>query len=605
MSGYVTTISVLNPSDFTVPAACEVGGSGGGLKLVDNIEQEFEEDFADDTGFTIPEPTKAEVTGGKLQSKWSNDFTIAAKWNSSINLTSAVDDVLDCITCYGGAAIVDGWMNLIGTKWVSIAPTVAKMADVRTYTYEFKFKPDFTGTAPSVQQILCEIVSENSNVSYFVFYYDLSNKFNIAAYNSSGSLIYLTTLTTIALTKDQVYDIKLVTNPTNTKLYIDTAHVGTAASMSSRGEASITEIRIGNDKTSGVDTNAFSIGNFVRKITADADGSTTIIPDNAYLETKVLLPEMEYTGAGTIKAITDIVSVIGGTPRVTVQLDRSGTFLYWGGLSYDASDESYSQAMTLAVFLLNIASLDVDGVTYIQIQAHLPDANTQSYIDNLNFEYTGEKYSQTYNEILPNSSQGMDDLENIEVSESTPTNTKFQYRIYKGAVPYWVNGSGVWSISTSASESNELAAIIAKIATFTTVGINFKIGIIPITTDGLNTPLITEIILTYNYWKAETSPSIQECMISFYVQDFVGDNYASAELRASYSKGFWHTGRFQAPFTKIATADDGETDPESKGLIRLSLIETETLGKLISFRLYYTDAFTGKTMYQANRCCSS
>ena len=166
-------------------------------------------------------------------------------------------------------------------------------------------------------------------------------------------------------------------------------------------------VLIGSD-LSGTGTRSSSIGYFVIGSSYDGRRSdfwindfvvfTTVqhtanytpgytLPETIYSASNVTCPEMEYTGAGTLISADDFTTVESGAPRFTIQIGRSGNYLYWNGAAWAVSDGTYAKANTAAEILANAATFTTVRINlYIYALLH-SDGIIQAEIETLTITY--------------------------------------------------------------------------------------------------------------------------------------------------------------------------------------------------------------------------
>jgi hypothetical protein len=97
--------------------------------------------------------------------------------------------------------------------------------------------------------------------------------------------------------------------------------------------------------------------------------------ESTYEETSVILPEMYYSGDGFIKLLNAVTSTYAGSPKVLIEIERSGENLYWNGIEWVVSDGTYVQSTDFTTFNLHCTSLDVVDKKYGQFTIVFPDSN--------------------------------------------------------------------------------------------------------------------------------------------------------------------------------------------------------------------------------------
>lgn len=318
------------------------------------------------------------------------------------------------------------------------------------------------------------------------------------------------------------------------------------------------------------------------------DSTSFNINETHYVETSAITPELEYTGLGTLVSFDDFVTVESGTPRYSIQIGRSGNYLYWNGASWVTSDGSYTQANSAATFDANVSSLSVSGQVCGQFKLHFNESNTQSYIDNLEADLTAQTYTSGDESIESKTGITSDDFTSFTSVNTIPANTDIGFVIKRSSSYYYYNGTSWVTSDLSIAQSNTAQEIEDNLDAL--IGSADYITVYPVAilnTDGSDTPDITSITQVYEYYDVE-GPEIPECIINFYIEDLLGDNYSDVTFTVYSKKAFWHSDKQILPFRKSVVANED-------GYIRISVIETETISQYLYFELSYTNPNTNST----------
>lgn len=110
--------------------------------------------------------------------------------------------------------------------------------------------------------------------------------------------------------------------------------------------------------------------------------------DNGYLTTN---PTIEPNASFRTDNITSLAATYTATGSDTVNciLKKNGTWYYWDGAAWVASDGTYAQSVSLADCISNIGALaDQSTVVKIKIFLHSADGTTTPTISNLTFTYS-------------------------------------------------------------------------------------------------------------------------------------------------------------------------------------------------------------------------
>jgi hypothetical protein len=219
---------------------------------------------------------------------------------------------------------------------------------------------------------------------------------------------------------------------------------------------------------------------------------------NRYLATNVILPEMEHSDVGTIKLFNSFSTTESGSPRYTLQIGRSGDYLYWNGSAWVVSDGSYAQANTATTFNSNCASLDVDEENYGQFKIHFPESNTQSYVDeltanmNVDIGYTTDAQKITVNTTF----KGSELLTFLETA-TKPANTECKYTIEVDGQEKHYSG-GLQDSDGTYAQANTANEISTNIADFVTTRSTIRLYTFLYTSDDQVRPEIDINTITYD-----------------------------------------------------------------------------------------------------------
>jgi hypothetical protein len=302
------------------------------------------------------------------------------------------------------------------------------------------------------------------------------------------------------------------------------------------------------------------------------DNIAFIINESTYLENSVIGPEMEYTGAGTLVSFDTFTTTEISAPRYTLQIGRSGNYLYWSGAAWVASDGTYAQSNDKATFQAHLTTLPVLGEIYGQFKIHFQNSGTQSSISALEAILTAQIYPVTNPTITLAANLRLEGITNFveTVTKSGLDNIKYVLKNGSGYVYWdstaWVASSGVYAQSNTASE------ILTNIASFTTTAITFNIKILLHSDDGKTTPAIQELSITYNY-AGNVEDSFNLCDVYWYSRNADGtvDTTPFYIKLKNADKGI----RYK---TNIMLGDFDETvNVDADGYVEVSLIDNTNM----------------------------
>jgi hypothetical protein len=229
------------------------------------------------------------------------------------------------------------------------------------------------------------------------------------------------------------------------------------------------------------------------------DSIAFTINETTYLASNVTLPEMEHPGPGTFVSVNSIAVTEGNTPRYTLQIARSGNYLYWSGTAWVTSNGTYAQANDIVTFNDHCSELPVAGEIYGQFKIHFTASNSQQSVSTLTATITSDAYSATGTILINNYIQA-ESILSIDVDETKPDDTNIKYGVMvNGTLKYW-NGSAWTTSNGSALQLNTLADLQAHITTIISTRSKIKILTMLISDDEhLLTPDIDNLTIVYDF----------------------------------------------------------------------------------------------------------
>jgi hypothetical protein len=520
-----------NPLNYTFdPTKLEIVGDKARLKLRNNAGIVFPQEFAASTGFTF-DALKIEFSGGVMRQldKRASGATFYAPF---ITDNAAWGGGSLIASMYNGAAAVGGVLDLSGT----MGAATAKYCDYLA----------LNNGDSALQGAIRFRIKSNGNPSAGLKYIfaigagaSLKNKI-LLTHNSSGGNIGLRVTDNNAadiipttnivsswqFTVGTWYEFELNYDLVNgaTRLFINGNQVGsTITTTSSARTNAIYYIRIGN--TFGVQNNCNNFYDYFmvfNSVQHTANYTPNIpVEDTVYLSDIITAPEMEYTGVGALLAATSFAASIAGSMRMTIQIARSGDYLYWDGSAWSVSNNTYSQSNTDAEILANIATLPVSGEKYLQFRYYTLAGNTQASIDSMSITATGQIFATDNPTIEPNSEFRHEDIETLALTYDDAGGGEIRLIFTKNGVQYYHNGTA-WAVSDGTyAKSNTIADAIANVGTLTSTAVETKwIALLHSATGEENIEL-EEVDLTYNY-SGETPDQIDIATVWGYMKDFTG-----------------------------------------------------------------------------------
>lgn len=507
----------------------EISVSGGQsqLKLQDDPGNVFTEDFADGGGHTY-DNTKSEFSGGQNQQKLliPSDAISGLTFDSTIDFASWSGGVVTG-AAIGGALVSGGKLDLAHNDIRYVNYDAVSNADSQQVgAFKFKYTPNYSGF-PSSDMTMITIKHSSTAANLILLRHSVTTgKFFILIYDSAQvAIVNYNTATTWSPTSGVEYEIELNWDLTTgaTRLFIDGVQFGVTQTGTGTRSSDIGVLRIGTN-LGGTDSSNFYIDDFVYfnavQHTSNYTAGYTLY-DYKYAATTDLLPEMEYTGVGTLIAATLFSTSYSGSPRIAIDIGRSGVYTYWNGSAWVAGIDDYTEASSPTDFAANIATLPVNGETYGQFKIYYDDSNTQSAFANLEITLTSQIYSILNPKVYKTDAINTQGIESLSITESGITAIEYNRHTAEvdGIEMYW-NGSA-WVASSGFSQSNTTSDYEDNI---TSLDMSEGVAFRPITyqhsESGTATPAISQIDIVYDFYAGEvTAPSRCTVYNTIYSED--------------------------------------------------------------------------------------
>lgn len=477
------------------------------LNISSNVEKlklqqgnvDFTEDFVDDTDFTY-DSDLAEFLSNKVQQKSQVLALSGANFNTNVNFEDWSIGIKTG-TVYNGAGITNGKLDLSGSVNKYIDYNADLNADMQqTGCIEFDWTPQYTGAGSF--QYLFTIVEGVGLANNRIRMYHQSTLLFLAISDSTGGSI-ISVAEAFSPIAGETYKISLNFDITNgaTRLFVDGTQLGTTQTGTGIRDNNIGLLRLGKDLNGNGNAN-FLIDNLIIydtvQHTTDYIPSDSGVPTYKYANNSVILPEMEHTGDGFIKLFNSLTSTYTGSPRLLLEIGRSGNKLYWNGSAWIISDETYNQATDPITFNTNCSSLNVDGENYGQFTIIFPDSNTQSSYSELTANMNVDIGYLTTNP----STEVKESFDAKRITSFIETSTKtgndeIKFILRKGDNWYYHNGTS-WIISDGTySQSNTSTEINNNLSTFLTTNDYIRLKWFHHSDDGTTTPILTSIEIYY------------------------------------------------------------------------------------------------------------
>lgn len=576
-----TIINYDNPDDFVFSDSITVDATSAKLALI-GVEDEYNQPFDSDEGFDYT-ASKSEFTGGLVQQKSQRPInsTFGAKY--SVDQTASWGSGSLTGSLVGGATVAAGKLNISGANSACIYSSPDNVNWLQTGSVKFKFTSNYSGF-PVAQQFL---LNAGGSVSPFrnqvSIFHSSAGSIYVYIKNKDGGNIVVLNCGDWSPVSATTYEFCLCFDVTTgaTRLFIDGIQKGgTDTSTGIRDATDCNLVIVGNSATVVYGNNG-SFDDLVFYSTVQHTTNYTpgyTLPDADYLESTVTLPEMEYEGPGTLLELTNFETVEANGPRYTIQIGRSGNYLYHNGASWVTSDGSFTQANTLATFLANIATLPIDGEIYVQFKVHFQNTNSQQSISDLTATIDGEMYSTANPTVELGAIIDMDGISSFNEDVTTPVGTVVKYNLIKNSQKIYYDGATWSNADGTYAQTNTAAEILANVSSLDLTD-GYHIGLIAFlhSDDGLATPELISNTILYDFY-VSPEEDINECIIYCFIEDIIqGDLSEMEDMKLIVGHdSFVHTGR-------LFPENTFEVDFNSEGYAEISIIETESIAQNISF----------------------
>lgn len=565
----------------------EISAAKAKLKLGLNPGQVFAQDFSSAVGFTY-DSTKAEFVGGVIRQRnlglgavFGANFTSSANANFGGSTAAAISN---------GAAAANGKLDLKGSTnkyatWIGLGNADGA---IQIGAFRFKITPNYSGSPGSLQYFFTVFDEAGSYNNVIDIYHHPSGLLNFEVFDSAG-VKQVNILVAWSPTAGQTYEFELNFDITAgaSRIFIDGVQAGSTSSGTGTRTADIDFVRSGDAASTGSGNADFEIDDVMifnaPQHTANYTPSYSV-PDFIYGGSTVALPVFTYTGVGTIQSVDDATIVEAGTPRYIV-----GGY-YWNGSAWVLSNGSYAQANTSAAVIANLPALTVIGAGTVVVSIVFNDSNsTQSSVDEIEVEVTGQIYPTSNPAIINNSGVNADGLVNFSADIAASGSDAVRHQIKIDAdLRYW-NGSA-WVASDGTYGQSSMAADIAANAAALDIeqGVAIKVRSLLHSGDGTSTPELESVTLEYDFFAPDPAPP-NECIVYGYLRDLVGDRItAAAQLIVTAENPVVHSGLLFPAIKQISPVNEF-------GRLEVSLVETTTINRRLHFALKYNDNGSPKT----------
>lgn len=488
-----------DPNDFEFDSDFVDFSSGKAKLKIAQSEDSYPQSFANDSGFTY-DSDLAEFIAGVLRQKDQRpaNALLGASYSSSVNASWAQSGSLTG-TPNNGASVSGGKLVLTGGGNKSVDYNASGRVGILSGAMRFRWTPNYNGAPVDTQQFFTLCESEGSNNSMIQIMHHSNGSLFLYVNDGDGNNIYSNSLLTFDAVAGQESVIELGWDLSGGgKFYVFGQGFLLAELDGTFSRNDCAFLRVGgSDAASNVSIDdLITFGQNIHTATHDPEYS---VPDNIYLESAAIIPEMAYNaGDGTFLEATDLATDDTNDPRFTIQIGRSGNYLYWNGSAWVTSNGSFAQANTVSTFNTNISSLPVDGEIYAQITVHFSTSNTQQSINTLALAIIESTvYTTTAQKIIPQGRFQAETLISFLNSVLTPADTFIKYILEVDSVEKYWNGS-IWKSSNgSFAQSNTKQEVEDHIVGLLTNSSYVKLISYLKTDDESSTPELTSATIDY------------------------------------------------------------------------------------------------------------
>lgn len=484
----------------------EIVGNVARLKLIEN-EATYSQDYSSATGFNY-DSALAEFVAGVLRQKDQRaaNALVGATYTSSKNLnwaltgTLAATDVGTPVLSGGKLVCLGGGNNGVRYDGVpEVGTSAGNIGAVR-----FRYTPNYSGS-PAANYSLIEFSPTSGNNSRAVLFHASTGTLRLTAYTSVGTVKHSAAVfsavpwSPVAGTEYE-FEMNWDTLAGIVRLFVNGVLIGSMPVSSYDRGTSATRMHVGAGTVYLATDGSFNdvqVFSAVQHTAGYTPGYT--VPENVYLASVAELPEFENVATGKFLEILSFSSSDTATPRYSFEVGQSGTFVYWNGSAWVASNGSYAQANDAATVAANIASLSVADEDFLLVKVHFQSSNTQQAVSFTALEILeSTDYSTEPQLITPEERFAAGELTSFEHVASIPAGTEIRYILeIESAKKYW-NGV-LWSDSDGSFEkSNTMQEVEDNLLKAIDEESYVKLLVLLKTEDDSVTPELTSATFTYD-----------------------------------------------------------------------------------------------------------
>lgn len=565
------------PSNYVYDSdKVEITGSKAKLKEYDP-SGEWTEDFVDDTDFTY-DNMKAEFTGGKCQQKDTSPegCVFQATFQTDEDADFGVGNLNGGLI--GGASWdAGGYMDLTGRSGKQLTFNGDNFEDLAGSGARgcIRFKVNLQSTSP-INQIL-ELSGGGGNANAIIVSL-IGTTATVVLYDSSNTAhtFYGYGIPTSGW---HVWEINFDFDGTS-RLFVDGVSEGSLNTSSWTRTNNVGTFYWGG-RGSSQDFYIDDIVLFddVVHTSSHADELPYSYNITKYLETSVTCPQFDYAGIEDLQSFDSFSITENGSPKFIVN-DK-----YWDGGAWASSDGTYAQASSKSDVNTNIGTLTTSNTMIVKVV--FPASNTNSDVDDLQIDYTGQTYYTDNPTIVLNATFRNEALDGFTETSTKPANTEVKYILKKGTSWYYWTGSAWIESDLTYAKSNTETEVIANIATLVVNKKTVKLGMFLHSEAYDETPELDIVSITFNFTGA-IPDEIETCIVWGYTYDLLG--YVSQDL--VYVELVNNIVRYKQNII-IRKERHKTTIPDDNGYFDFTLVENENMyGKqqyviMVGDRIFY------------------
>ena len=577
-----------NGANFSYGADVEVDSLGARLVLQYFPQQDFSEDFADDTGF-VYDDTKVEILSGARQiDQTPADMQLVAKYAIDADATwSKVGG--EAAVLNGAPTIAAGRLSCVGAQGVSYQTT----ADLFSAgAIKINYVPAYSGPPPQNANVVSiEQRTGVGNNRLLLTHSPSGDNFRISLIDGANNVIYTAVTigsSSINLQMGTVYEIELNWDSVAgvVRLFLDGDLHGTLSPGAWSFNAESMDLVIGATTTvyNYADASFDDVALFdaVQHTATYTPGYALL--DFIYAESPSTLPIFTYSGPGLLRPAGPPSSIETGTPRYIIQNK------YWDGAAWSDSNGSYTQATSKADIIANIAMFPSTGLSTITVRLVFGNSNTQSSVDQINFSVIGQAYSTINPTITPNDFIRADGLFSFAATLSAAGSDEVRFVLERRSViggqsSYFYWDGVAWVSSNNSYAQSSSATDINTNATSLDLSSGYYIRFVAFlhSEDSFTTPELVSTTMVYDFNVVPSTPN--KVIVYGWLVDPEGSPLTGTVYIDNITP-FVHTGLI-FPKARVFKATDANGYFEFDGSEKI--VETATIAKTYRVTVSYTD----------------